>query len=104
MKVVIIGGGIIGAALAHNLLRAGADVTVIAVGIGATGASFGWINASFYLDAAHFRLRAAGLEAWRRLDLPVNWSGALCWERRVKVLKCCWTPSAWSVWEWRCRR
>ena len=39
MKVVIIGGGIIGAALAHNLLRAGADVTVIAVGIGATGAS-----------------------------------------------------------------
>jgi D-hydroxyproline dehydrogenase subunit beta len=81
MKVVIIGGGIIGAALAHNLLRAGADVTVIAVGIGATGASFGWINASFYLDAAHFRLRAAGLEAWRRLDVPVNWSGALCWEK-----------------------
>ncbi|WP_420012206.1 NAD(P)/FAD-dependent oxidoreductase [Tateyamaria sp.] len=80
MKVVIIGAGIIGAALARSLSTSGADVTVMSSGVGATAASFGWINASFYLDADHFRLRAAGLEAWRRLDVPLNWSGALCWE------------------------
>lgn len=80
MKVVIIGAGIIGAALARNLSDAGSDVTVIEAGGGATGTSFGWINASFYLNAEHFRLRAAGLDAWRRLDVPLTWSGALCWE------------------------
>lgn len=80
MKVVIIGGGIIGAALARHLRAENADVTVIEMGTGATAASFGWINASFYLDEDHFRLRAAGLDAWRRLDVPLTWSGALCWE------------------------
>ena len=80
MKVVIIGAGIIGAALARHLHAAEADVTVMDVGAGATAASFGWINASFYLGEDHFRLRAAGLDAWRRLDVPLTWSGALCWE------------------------
>jgi glycine/D-amino acid oxidase-like deaminating enzyme len=80
MKVLIIGSGIIGAALARHLGSAGADVTVMEAGAGATAASFGWINASFYLDQDHFRLRAAGIEAWRRLGVPLIWSGALCWE------------------------
>ncbi|WP_299374565.1 FAD-dependent oxidoreductase [uncultured Tateyamaria sp.] len=80
MKVVIIGGGIIGAALAHRLIRDGADVTVLDAGLGATAASFGWINASFFLDDDHFRLRAEGIAAWRRLGVEIAWSGCLCWE------------------------
>ena len=80
MKVAIIGGGIIGAALARALNTAGADVTVFESAPGATHASFGWINASFYLNADHFALRAAGIEAWRRLGGLVDWTGCLCWE------------------------
>lgn len=83
--VLIVGGGILGASVAYHLARAGAKVTVLDAGVGsATQASFGWINASFYLDTQHFHLRHAGIEAYRRLtrdlDVPVNWCGCLCWE------------------------
>ena len=87
-RIAIVGGGIVGAALALRLARAGAAVTVIDAGIaGASAASFGWINASFHHDAAHFRLRAEGMAAWRRLaatvpELPLRWSGALWWEEQ----------------------
>lgn len=80
MHVVIIGGGIIGAALAHRLGRSGAQVTVIEGAGGATAASFGWINASFFLNEDHFALRAEGLAAWARLGDHVSWSGCLCWD------------------------
>ena len=86
MHVVIIGGGIMGAALAHRLGGAGARVTVIEGAAGATPASFGWINASFYLNEDHFALRTAGLEAWRRLGGHVTWSGCLCWEETGDAL------------------
>ena len=63
-KVMVIGAGILGAATAYELQKAGSDVTVIDSGQGgATQASFGWINASFYLDADHFRLRQQSLAA-----------------------------------------
>ena len=84
-KVVVIGAGILGAATAYELQKSGSDVTVIDSGQGgATQASFGWINASFYLDADHFRLRQQSLTAYRglakELSLPINWCGALCFE------------------------
>jgi glycine/D-amino acid oxidase-like deaminating enzyme len=84
-SVLVIGAGIIGASAACALQRAGAQVRVVDDGAEvATAASFGWINASFHHDAAHFRLRDAGLAAWQRLgsalDLPVAWQGTLCWE------------------------
>lgn len=92
MKTVIIGAGIIGAAAAFRLARAGADVRVIDAGLGrATDASFGWINGSFYLDPHHHRLRVEGMAAWHRLtselDLPVNWCGCLCWETQGAELE-----------------
>lgn len=94
MQVVIVGAGIIGAALAYALSRHGAAVTVVdshAPAAGATGRSFGWINASFYADAAHFALRAEGIEAYRRLcrdlDLPVTWAGCVCWENEAAALE-----------------
>ncbi len=94
MQVVIIGAGIVGVTLARALSRQGAKVTVLDAGGvagGATGRSFGWINASFYADASHFALRAAGIEAYRRLcrdlDLPVQWSGCLCWEEEGAALE-----------------
>ncbi|MEX0285493.1 MAG: NAD(P)/FAD-dependent oxidoreductase [Paracoccaceae bacterium] len=88
--VVIIGAGIIGAALASVLSHKSVRVTVLdagAVGQKATGASFGWINASFHLNDHHFRLRNEGIAAWKRLEaaagpLPIAWRGALWWEEQ----------------------
>src|SRR3989338_7869818 len=65
-KIIIVGAGIIGASLAFHLSRAGAEVTVFEAtqpASAATGRSFGWINASFYANPAHHRLRAAPVEA-----------------------------------------
>ncbi|NNE54037.1 MAG: FAD-binding oxidoreductase [Sulfitobacter sp.] len=83
--IIVIGAGIIGASAAYALQRAGARVTIVDDGGDrATDASFGWINASFHHDEAHFRLREEGMAAWHRLSsalsLPVTWQGTLCWE------------------------
>lgn len=95
MRIIIVGAGIVGCALAYRLASGGHAVTVIeagqSAGGGATGASFGWLNASFFADEAHFRLREAGLSAWRglseELNLPaLNWSGALWWEEQGAAL------------------
>ncbi len=88
MRVLVVGAGIIGAACAAELARAGADVTVLAgQAASATQASFGWINASFYHDPHHHRLRRAGMQAWDRLagrgdPLPMSRHGALWWEEQ----------------------
>lgn len=87
-RVLIVGAGIIGAAIAERLASSGNDVVVVdasAPGGGATGASFGWINASFYADPTHFRLRAEGIAAWHRLSerlglRDLTWGGAICWD------------------------
>ena len=96
MRIGIVGAGIIGCALAFRLSQAGHDVVVVeagrSAGGGASGASFGWINASFFLDPDHFELRKAGLDAWRRLSdevgLPMlRWQGALWWEEQGAALE-----------------
>lgn len=87
-RVLIVGAGLIGANLAFELARRGQPVIVIDAGLpagAASGRSFGWINASFFLNEDHFRLRHAAIEAHRRLarDLPDSghrWSGAIWWE------------------------
>ena len=92
MKTIIVGAGIIGSAIAFQMSRAGAQVVVIDAGLpAATDNSFGWINASFYADAAHHRLRAASIDAYGRLltqipKLPVQMAGALCFEDQGAVL------------------
>ena len=84
-SIVIVGAGIIGAATALQLAKAGHNVRVISDGRpDATTSAFGWINASFYLDDDHHHLRVAGIDAWRRLTdvvpLSVTWDGCLCWD------------------------
>ncbi|MDB2368970.1 FAD-binding oxidoreductase [Octadecabacter sp.] len=92
MKIVVVGAGIIGASIAWHLRREGAEVLVIDSGRpAASTASFGWINASFYVDTAHHRLRVASMAAYGRLmtvlDLPILQSGALCWEAQGADLR-----------------
>ena len=84
-RIVIIGAGIVGAALAHQLARKGAQVTVIeAQGIasGVTGTSFAWINTSCAGPDPIAALRGGAIAAWRRLEtqvpgLAVRWHGAV---------------------------
>ena len=85
--ILICGAGILGASLAYHLAGRGPRVTVIDAGPaagGASGRSFGWINASFFADDAHHALRVAGIAAHRRLarelDAPTRWNGCLWWE------------------------
>ncbi len=86
-KVVIAGGGIIGASIAYGLARRGADVTLLeraVPGTGTTANSFAWINAKKQPLAYH-ALSQLGIGAWRVLDdetkgaLPLMWGGSLEW-------------------------
>jgi glycine/D-amino acid oxidase-like deaminating enzyme len=92
-KIVIAGGGIIGANLAYQLARRGAAVTVIEKqrpATGATAASFAWINATYSKRPwAYYNLNRLGMEAWRQLDrdfaggLPVTWGGSVEWYQQA---------------------
>ncbi|MFD1158103.1 NAD(P)/FAD-dependent oxidoreductase [Roseovarius aestuarii] len=94
-KVIIVGAGLIGASIAYRLAAQGADVTVVEAAqaaSGASGHSFGWINASFLANEAHHQFRVQGIEAYRRLqtDLPelsVTWPGCLWWEEQGEGLE-----------------
>ena len=86
-RVVIAGGGILGANIAYQLARRGAPVTLLDKAKPATGAtanSFAWINAKKQ-PHAYFALSLMGIQAWRELhaeigaDLPVRWGGSVEW-------------------------
>jgi glycine/D-amino acid oxidase-like deaminating enzyme len=86
-RMVIAGGGILGANIAYQLARRGAAVTLLEKAKPATGAtanSFAWINANKQ-PQAYFNLSQLGIEAWRELhadlgaELPVRWGGSLEW-------------------------
>lgn len=88
-RVIVIGAGIIGAAIAYHLARRGARVTLLDRGPPAgeaTGKSFAWINASFRNPKPYYDLRMVGLQEYRRLEqelagrLQVKWGGCLNWD------------------------
>jgi glycine/D-amino acid oxidase-like deaminating enzyme len=88
-RVVIAGGGIMGANLAYRLARRGAPVTVVErakPASGATANSFAWINSTYSKQPwGYFQLNRLGIEAWQQLDrelpgqLPIRWGGSVEW-------------------------
>lgn len=88
-RVIIVGAGIIGAAFAYELARAGVHVHVLdelpqAGGV-ATPNSWAWINGSWGNSENYFRLRHHSMALWRKFDkdvpgLQVNWCGGLLWD------------------------
>lgn len=88
-RVVVAGGGIMGASIAYALARRGASVTVLertTPGSGATANSFAWINSTYSKQPwTYFQLNRLGIEAWRQLDrdlageLQLRWGGSLEW-------------------------
>jgi glycine/D-amino acid oxidase-like deaminating enzyme len=88
-RIVVIGAGIIGAAIAYRLARAGAAVTVVDAepqsGGRATPASWAWINASWGNDREYVALRMHAMARWRDVEedvpsLRLNWCGSLLWD------------------------
>jgi glycine/D-amino acid oxidase-like deaminating enzyme len=88
-RIVIAGGGILGANLAYRLAKRGAAVTVVErsrPASGATANSFAWINANHgKKPREYFHLNRLGIEAWHMLDaempgvLPLRWGGSVEW-------------------------
>jgi glycine/D-amino acid oxidase-like deaminating enzyme len=86
-KVTVIGAGIIGAACAYYLSRAGAKVTVLDQSGPATHASrgtFAWLNATWAKQPQSYHyLNQVGLQVWKEvqieLAIPITWQGSLEW-------------------------
>lgn len=94
-RIIVVGSGIIGAAIAYHLAKAGAQVTIVEEGEPgglATRNSWGWINASWGNPEPYFRLRMRAMAEWRRLadevpDLTLNWCGGLIWDLEADALE-----------------
>jgi glycine/D-amino acid oxidase-like deaminating enzyme len=94
-RCLVIGAGIVGAAIAWNLQRAGAQVRVLDAGEPgglATRHSWAWINASWGNPEPYFRLREHSMLEWRKIDrdvpgLRVNWCGGLIWDLEPEALE-----------------
>jgi glycine/D-amino acid oxidase-like deaminating enzyme len=86
-RCVIIGAGILGAALAARLADADASVTVVDAdqpGTGTSGSSLAWVNANGKPPRAYHDLNVAGIRAWREwsAQLGGDWfrpGGSLRW-------------------------
>ncbi|GAA0247362.1 FAD-binding oxidoreductase [Cryptosporangium japonicum] len=67
--VIIVGAGVLGCALADELTRRGAAVTVVdaaEAGSGTSAATFAWINANNKAPESYRRLNVLGIEAHQR--------------------------------------
>ena len=86
-RIVVIGAGIVGASIAFNLAKRGADVVLLdktGPASQASGNSFAWINASWYDQPdSYFNLRTHSLNEYHRLStdagFTVHWGGSLEW-------------------------
>jgi glycine/D-amino acid oxidase-like deaminating enzyme len=84
-RVVVVGGGVLGASTATHLVRRGARVVLLTeagLASGASGRSLSWLNAWGAYSPAYRRLRLLGLERYRDLAGAVAWvrfDGALAW-------------------------
>jgi glycine/D-amino acid oxidase-like deaminating enzyme len=108
--VIVVGGGIVGAAICYQLARRGARVTLLEKlhpAAGATGKSFAWINANVSKQPRHYHaLNRLGVHAFHDLqqeigaELPVRWGGTLEWyaneERAAELRRLARQQQAWG--------
>ena len=89
LRVVVVGAGIVGAAIAFNLSRLGVRVVVVEAshpGGGASGHSFAYLNSFGKEPEAYHDLNRRSMEMWDRFarllesDVGLRWGGKLRWE------------------------
>ena len=89
MRAIVIGGGVIGAAVAYRLAEAGTSVTLIEAGRIAEGTSltsFAWVSACEKIDSdSYYRLSLAAVSAHRDLASELGALGA--WYHRPGVIQ-----------------
>ncbi len=87
-RIVVIGAGIVGGAIAFHLARRGADVVLVDAGepgAGASSHSFAWINAFGKEPRAYNELNRRSLDSWDRFErlldaeVGLRWGGQLTW-------------------------
>ena len=87
-RVVIIGAGVLGAAIGWRLSQRGVGVTVFDPTPGgvASPGSFAWLNASFAHHPVYNALRRDSLAEWKELagrdpSVPVAFNGSVVWDQ-----------------------
>jgi len=86
-KVLVVGAGIIGASIAYQLAKAGAEVTIIdslAPASHASQGTFAWINATWAKQPKSYHaLNQESVASWGQLQnelgLNIRWGGSLEW-------------------------
>ena len=75
MRIVVVGAGIIGSAIAYHLARAGAQVQIIEArrpGIGTSSATFAYLNVLRHSDDEHGAFRLRALRYWDELAATID--------------------------------
>ncbi|MGO4594723.1 NAD(P)/FAD-dependent oxidoreductase [Leifsonia sp. 2TAF2] len=87
-RVVVIGGGILGVSTAVQLVRSGADVTLLTeneLASGASGRSLSWLNTAGLRSPEYHALRQLGIDRYRTLaaraevSVFLRFDGGLTW-------------------------
>jgi glycine/D-amino acid oxidase-like deaminating enzyme len=87
-RVVVAGGGIVGAAIAYYLARAGAQVTVVEreqPGRKTSNNSFAWVNAFSRTTRSYYDFARRSVELYRQLPeelglpMELHWHGGIHW-------------------------
>jgi glycine/D-amino acid oxidase-like deaminating enzyme len=89
VRVVVVGGGILGVSSAVHLVRLGAQATLVTDGElanEASGRSLSWLNSARFRSAEYHRLRLIGIDRYRTLATRhpaapwLRFDGGLTWD------------------------
>ena len=93
-RVVVAGGGIVGAAITYYLTRAGAQVTLLEreqPGRKTSNNSFAWVNAFSRTSRSYYDFARRSVEIYRQLpdelgiDMELHWHGGIHWVDRPEA-------------------